>query len=181
VTSFYAFTGNFNLDFSDPALTGIAALFIMIHALLEEVAFRGLILHGFVRAWGCTNSGILKSALASSLFFSGYHIIYLAGEPVAIVLMRIVVAFLLGILFGALVLYGGSIYPAVFFHGILNIAGYLNLSSSATEPALSSWLLLSALTLPIAIFGFYLLQNLPQRSNHERGRSIGREKDWRIL
>jgi membrane protease YdiL (CAAX protease family) len=164
VVSLYTFTGNLNLDFSDPALAGLASLFLMVHAFLEEVAFRGLIMHRFIRAWGSTNRGVLKSVLVSCLFFGGMHIIYLAGEPFPVVLLRIVVACLLGILFGALVLRGRSIYPAVFFHGMLNVAGYLNLSSNATEATLSSWLLLSALMLPIAIFGAYLLRNLPQRS-----------------
>jgi len=161
--SLYAFTGNFDLDFSHPVLIGFASLFIMIHAFLEEVTFRGLILHGCIRAWDSKNRGVLKSILVSSLFFGGMHIVYLAGEPFPVVLFRIVVATLLGILLGALVLHGRSIYPAVFFHGLLNLAGYLNLSSNATEATLSSWLLLSALMLPIAMFGFYLFRNVPQQ------------------
>lgn len=164
MTSLYSFTGNLDLNASDPMLAGIASLFIMSHAFLEEVAFRGLVLQWCLRAWGSTNRGVLKSVLVSSLFFGGMHIIYLAGEPFPVVLFRIVVATLLGILLGALVLHGRSIYPAVFFHALLNVAGYLNLSRNATEATLSSWLLLSALMLPIAIFGINLLRNLPQPS-----------------
>jgi hypothetical protein len=164
ITLLYSFTGKLDLDVSNPTLAGIASIFIISHAFLEEVAFRGLILYGFIGTWGSTNRGILKSVLVSSLFFGGMHIIYLAGEPFPVVLLRIVVASWLGVLFGALVLHGRSIYPAVFFHGILNVAGYLNLSSNATEATFSSSLLLSALMLPIAIFGFFLLRNLSQRS-----------------
>jgi membrane protease YdiL (CAAX protease family) len=134
----------------------------MLHTFLEEIVFRGSILHAFVRSWGTTNRGIFMSVLMSSLFFAGYHILYLAAEPPAIVLSRIVVAFLLGILLGALVLKSGSIYPALFFHGLFNVAGYLNLTSTGTEATAFSWLLLSLSTVPLALYGLILLRDISQ-------------------
>lgn len=162
--SLYAFTGNFDIGFSDPLLTSVAALFILAHAFLEEVAFRGLVLHGFVRAWVGADRGFLMSLLVSSFYFGGMHLIYILGEPAPVVLLRFVAAFLLGIFFGALVMRGGSIYPAAFFHGVLNVAGYLNLTSNAVEGAYTSWLLISLSYIPLALYGFYLIRNLPQRS-----------------
>ena len=164
IVSAYAMTGNLNFSFTDPALAGLATIFLMAHAFLEEVAFRGLIFYGFIRSWGDTSRGRIQSVLVSSLFFGGMHIIYLAGEPLSVVLLRIVVAFLLGILFGALVLIGDSIYPAAFFHGALNLTAYLNLTVNEIEGLPSSWLALSLLMLPLALFGFYLLRNVPYRS-----------------
>jgi membrane protease YdiL (CAAX protease family) len=161
--STYAMTGNFDFSYSDPALAGFAALFLMAHAFLEEVAFRGLILYGFVRRWGSTNRGLIQSVLVSSLFFGAYHILYLAGEPLPVVLLRIVFSFLLGILLGTLVLIGKSIYPAAFFHGILNLAAYLNLTGNAIEGTPSSWLWMSLLILPLAGFGIYLLRDVRYR------------------
>jgi hypothetical protein len=116
--------------------------------------------HGFVRAWGDTNSGLIKSVLVSALFFGGMHIIYLAGEPMPVVLCRIVVAFLLGIFLASLVLTGGSIYPAVIFHGVINVAGYLNLTSNATQGTTASWLWLSLSMLPLALLGLVLLRDV---------------------
>jgi len=156
--SAYAMTGNFDFSDSDPALTASAAPFILSHAFLEELVFRGLVLHAFVRAWGATNPGIVSSVLMSSLFFGGYHILYLAGEPLPVVLSRIVFSTLLGIVFGAFVLRGESIYPAAFFHGILNLAGYLNLTSNRVEGTPSSWLLMSLFMLPLGLYGFHLLR-----------------------
>jgi hypothetical protein len=52
--SAYAMTGNFDFGFSELALTGAAFLFLMVHDFLEGVTFRGLILHGFERAWSST-------------------------------------------------------------------------------------------------------------------------------
>jgi membrane protease YdiL (CAAX protease family) len=134
--SAYVMTGRVRFGYSDAVLTGTAIVFIMLHAFLEEISFRGLVLHGLVRAGSDADLGVFRSVLVSSLLYAGYHLLYLAGEPPAIVLGRIVVAFLLGILFGALVLKSGSIYPAAFFHGMWNVAGYLNLTSSGVEGTL---------------------------------------------
>jgi len=159
-------TGSLSFRFSTPALTGLAALFIMVHAFLEETAFRGLVLQSFVRLWSSTNRGLITSVLVSSLYSGGMHIIYLAGEPLSIVLPRIVVAFVLGIMFGALVLQGGSIYPAVFFHGLLNVAGFLNLAGNESAGTKSAWQLLSLCMLPLAFYGLYLLRNSTQPLVH---------------
>jgi len=162
VASAYAMTGRVSFGYSDAMLAGIAAVFIMLHAFLEEISFRGLVMYSLVRAWGGANHGVLRSVLGSSLFYAGYHILYLAGEPYPIVLGRIVVALLLGIFFGTLVLRGKSIYPAAFFHGMLNVAGYLNLASVEGTGTPSSWLLLSLFMLPLALYGLYLLRSQTQ-------------------
>jgi membrane protease YdiL (CAAX protease family) len=164
LVSAYVMTGSISFGYSDSVLTGTAIVFIMLHAFLEEIAFRGLVLHGLVRAGAGASQSLLRSVLGSALFYAGYHILYLAGEPLAIVLGRIIVAFLLGILFGALVLKSASIYPAAFFHGMLNVAGYLNLTSAGVEGTLSSWLLLSLFLLPLALYGLYLLRGLAATS-----------------
>lgn len=161
-SSAYAMTGNFDFSYSDPGLTTVAVPFIISHTFLEEVVFRGLVLHAFARAWGATSRGIVRSVPVSSLFFGGYHILYLAGEPLAVVLARIVFSTLLGILFGAFVLRGESIYPAATFHGILNLAGYLNLTSNGVEGTTSSWLLTSLFMVPLAFYGLHLLLGLPR-------------------
>jgi membrane protease YdiL (CAAX protease family) len=158
-TSAYAMTGNFDFSYSDPGLTAIAVPFIISHAFLEEVVFRGLILHALIRARDTTSRGIVMSVLVSSLLFGGYHILYLAGEPLPVVLPRIVFSTLLGIVSGAFVLRGESIYPAAFFHGILNLAGFLNLTSNGVEGTGSSWLLMSLFILPLALYGLYLLRD----------------------
>jgi membrane protease YdiL (CAAX protease family) len=161
--SAYAMTGNFDFSYSDPALVGTAAVFLMIHAFLEETTFRGLILHGFERGWSSEKRDPLKSVFISSIFFGGYHCIYILGEPLPVVLIRMASAFLLGIVFGALVLRDKSIYPAAVFHGVLNLAGYLNLTNNAVQGTPSSWLLLSLAIIPLAGLGLYLLRSLPDR------------------
>lgn len=161
--STYAATGNIAFSVSDPALAVPAALFLMAHAFLEEVAFRGMILHAFVSRSGGTNRGLVWSVLVSSLFFGAMHLIYLAAEPLPVVLLRVVFAFLFGIYLGALVLNGRSIYPAAFFHGVLNVAGYFGLAGSGAEETTASWFLMSLSMLPLAVFGIYLLRDVRHR------------------
>jgi CAAX protease family protein len=160
----FVMTGNLNFRFSIPALTGVAFLFLMTHAFMEETAFRGLILHGFEQALGSSKRDSVKSVSISSMYFGGMHILYILGEPLPIVLLRMISAFLLGILFGALVLRSKSIYPATIFHGVLNFAGYLNLTSNAVQGTPTGWLGLSLAMLPLALLGLYLLRGLPERS-----------------
>lgn len=155
----YAITGSFDFSFSGSRLISLVTLFVLTAAFLEEVLFRGLILHGFVRLWGGTNNGNIKSILVSSLFFCSIHLLdFLSGRPLSNVILQGLEAFFLGVFLGALVLTGKSIYPATFFHGILNLIAYLIFGSNGVEPATSAWLLLSILMLPLAIFGIYLLQ-----------------------
>jgi membrane protease YdiL (CAAX protease family) len=163
--SAYALTGNIDFSFSNLTLSGFVTLFILTAAFMEQVAFRGLILHGFVRAWGSTNRGLIKSALISSLFFSGLHILDLAsGRPLPNVLLQSVETFFLGVFFATLVLSGRSIYPAAFFHALFNLSAYL--SGKGLEPAPLTFLFLSLLILPLALYGLYLLRDLARLPGH---------------
>jgi hypothetical protein len=46
---------------------------------------------------------------------------------------------------------------------ILNLAGYLNLGSNATDGTPFGWLLLSLGMIPLAVYGLYLLRSLPEQ------------------
>jgi len=163
--SSYAMTGDLDFNLSDPALTSLVVLFILTAAFLEEVAFRGLILHALFRVWGSTYGGLIKSILVSSLLFCMIHLLdYLSGRPFLEVLLQSLQAFFLGIWLGALVLRGKSIYPAALFHAILNLAAYLTFASKGIQPAPASWVLLSLIMLPLALSGIYLLRGLPDWS-----------------
>ena len=164
--SAFAMTGNLDFSFSGPVLVVSASLFLMAQAFLEETAFRDLVIHDFVPAWGGTSRGLLRSIVISSVFYGGDHILYLAGEPSTVVLWRILVASLMGVLFGALVLRGQSIYPAAFFHGAWNVAGYLNLIRNGLEGTTYSWLLLCLFTLSLAIYGLFLLRGFTRHYPH---------------
>jgi membrane protease YdiL (CAAX protease family) len=157
-------SGSLNFNLSNPALTGLVILFILAAAFLEEVTFRGLILHGMMRAWGSTSRGPIRSVLISSLLFCSIHLLdFLSGRPLLNVLLQGLQAFFLGIFLAALVLKSKSIYPAVLFHTAINLAGYLSFASQGIEPPPSAWLMLSLIMLPLATYGINLLRGQPER------------------
>jgi len=159
----YAMTGDLDFSIPDPVLTAIVSAFLLTHAVFEELAFRGLVMHALLRARGASRRGIVLSAVVSALLFAGMHLVYvLGGDSLAVGLLRGVVAISLGIVFGALVVRGKSIWPAAVFHGVLNAAGYVNLANSGSSPGAGDWLLLSVLTVPLAVFGLYLLRGAAQ-------------------
>jgi membrane protease YdiL (CAAX protease family) len=164
--SAYAVTGNVDFSISDPALLSVLILFFLELGFLEEIAFRGLIQYALVRAWGNTNRGPIKSVLVSALFFGAMHVIYIiSGTPLPALSLQMLETFFLGIFLGALVLHGSSIYPAVLFHGIANLAAFLNLQANSFDGIpTSTWPLICLLMLPPALFGLYLLRGLPERS-----------------
>jgi len=155
--STYALTGHFNFNYAGAAQFSLVALFFIVHAFMEEVVFRGLILHAFVRASG---SSLTRTIVISSLFFASMHFVnILGGNPLPVVLLQMVGAFFLGIFLSALVLNGRSIYPAAFFHGLANLAALLSLmanSSDGTNP--SVWLRQSLFIVPLALIGIYILR-----------------------
>jgi len=89
VASTYALADSFSFNISDLSLTSQVTIFILIAAFIEEVVFRGLILHCLVRVWGNTNRGLIKIVLVSSLFFCSIHLLdFLGGRPFLKVLLQ---------------------------------------------------------------------------------------------
>ena len=161
--STYALTGSFVFYISGRLPSGVVILFILVAAFLEEVVFRGLILGGFVRDWGKTSRGVIKSVLISSLFFCSIHLLdFLSGRPLDSVLLQGLEAFFLGVFLAALVISGKSIYPATFFHGLLNLSAYMSLVSQGLEPKPASWLWLSLLIFPLALYGLFFVRDFSQ-------------------
>jgi hypothetical protein len=158
-----ALTGRQDLGVFGPAPAGRVVVFIASAALLEGIAFRGVILHAFVRARGSTRRGRVTSVLAAAFFFGGLHLLDgLSGRPWLQVILQSAEAALLGVWLGALVLRTGSQYPAVVFHVLFNLAGYQLFGRQGLEPVPAAWVLLGALMLPLAAIGLGLLGRAAQ-------------------
>ena len=72
----YSFYGRVAIDPS--ILIGLPAvrttvLAVLIAALGEEVLFRGLVLHGLVRVWARTRTGVVASVVLTALLFAALH------------------------------------------------------------------------------------------------------------
>jgi membrane protease YdiL (CAAX protease family) len=159
IASSYALTGSVALNIPGSAILSAMGLFLMSHALYEEVTFRGLVLPAFLNRSGGTTWAIIKAIAVSSIFFAAMHFLnVLGGNPLPVVMLQAVGGYFLGIFFGGLVVSGRSIYPAVLLHGLMNIAAQLSLlanSSAADDP--SAWLWQTILMIPLAVVGLYLI------------------------
>ncbi len=159
-----AVTGRLSLSAFGPAPSAVAGAFIFTAALLEGVAFRGMVQHSLIRAWGGDPRGRALSLLAAALFFGSVHLLdALSGRPMLAVAVQSGQAAVLGVWLGALGLRGGSLYPAVAFHALFNLAGYQLFGRQGLEPAPTAWLLLAALLLPLAAIALGWLRAAPRR------------------
>ena len=160
-----AFFGDLTIQISNPAVSFSVGLNALATGPIEELPFRGIVLYAFLRLWGDTRKGIIRSVLYSAALFGCSHLIHLAfGRPPDMVAMKVVMTFLSGIYFAALVLRWRTIWTVVLFHGALNavisvraveVAGFTETASALGVVALFQ--------VPLVIFGAYLIWKVPPR------------------
>lgn len=158
LASSYAFKGSIDANLPITEIPILVTVFISVAAFMEEVVFRGVILHTYIRSWGMKRAGTIKAVAISSLFFSSIHLLdFLSGRPISAVLLQSLDAFFLGIVLASLVLIGKSNYPAVLLHFALNISAYVFIGSNHLEPAPYAWLSLSLLMIIPTVAGIHIL------------------------
>ena len=124
------FFGEARLGFPDPALAVAVAVDMLTVGALEEMTFRAVILYALLRLWGDSERGIAASVLVSAGFFGGVHLLNgLLGQPLPQTICQVASSAMMGVFYGVLVLRGGSIWPAVLFHGLLNVFVNLKVAS----------------------------------------------------
>lgn len=155
----HAYFGDFRFDLSKPKLVGVVTLSQLTIGLVEETAFRGVVLYTFVRLWGDSSWGLAGSVLLSALFFGLPHMIWvIIGKPALQSMLMSLSAFEAGIYYGTFVLASGSIWPAVIFHGFVDAVVNVKLIGEPEykEPA-SSGIRVVLLNLPVVIYALFLL------------------------
>jgi membrane protease YdiL (CAAX protease family) len=161
----FPFFGNVSLEITNPALSASVGVNALATGPIEELPFRGIVLYAFLRLWGDARPGIIRSVVYSAALFSLMHLIHLAlgAEPTAVAL-KLVMTFLSGIYYAALVLRWKTIWTVVVFHGLLNavmtvraveIPGF-----TETAAALGPIILLQ---IPLVILGAYWIWKIPPR------------------
>jgi membrane protease YdiL (CAAX protease family) len=98
------------LDQAGGSIVATIVLVGILGPIAEEIFFRGFVLPGLVKRFG-----VVRSLLLSSLIFGLFHI-----DPGAIV-----PTFALGLALGWVYLKTGSIWPAMFAHGLHNTVAVL--------------------------------------------------------
>jgi len=161
--SLYSFYGEVVFDSSTlvrlpAARTTVLTLFA--GGLSEEILFRGLVLYGLARVWGNTKLGMIGSVVLTSLLFAALHIMQVFTHGVALpsALLLTLETGIISIWWGALVLLGGSIWPAVMLHVVVNaMVAVQGLTVSMVEPEILAYTRLLWFSTLLGMLGIVLL------------------------
>ncbi len=161
--SLYAFYGKVAFDVSSLFRLPAARTAVLAHfaaGLNEEIVFRGLVLYALIRVWGHTRLGLIGSVLLTSLLFALVHLTqiftYRVSLPLALLLT--VQVCIVSIWWGALALLGGSIWPAVILHFVVNaVVAVQGLTVPMIEPDILAYRRLLWFSIPLGLLGIGLL------------------------
>lgn len=130
-------------------LTLLYILSMCCVGFLEELIFRGFLFKGMCRG------GIKTAIVVSSLTFGIGHIVNLLnGAPVFETLLQLMYAAAIGFCFTALFYKGGSLWPCILSHAVVN-----SLSVFAVEPGKSTQLLIALIETALSLgYGLWLLR-----------------------
>ena len=161
--SLYAFYGKAAFDFSiltQLPNSRITALLHFVVALGEEILFRGLILYVLARGRGYTTQGLIRNVVLASLVFAVLHMtqVFTNGLPSSSALLLVMDTFFIAIWWGALVILGGSIWPAVMLHFVGNAAvAVQGFATPMIEPELLAYQRLLWFSIVLGVIGIGLL------------------------
>ena len=158
----FAFFGEIVIDLSASWAVGQAPAILgrqVVVGIVEETLFRGFLLYALVRVWGDTRRGLLAAVTLPALLFGLLHIMQVsAGNPLDDTLMTMLNCFVGGLWWGALVLLGGSLWPAVLIHLASNASFQIGAASlTRFDPSATDYALATLAELPLVIAGLWLL------------------------
>lgn len=154
----YALVGTLAVDLSIAAESVPTLLHTTLAGVMEELLFRGLVLHVLVVGWRERPWRDPVAIVVSAALFGVLHLLNLAGSTLDVTMLQVTEAFLSAVLYGALVVVGGSVWPAVVLHSLVNL-----LVTTAAENipgfavAAGDLLLLVLLDLPLVALAVLLL------------------------
>lgn len=106
-----------------PSIAGALALYALLPAVCEELAFRGVLARALGRRWS-----LLAAAAVSAAAFSAYHLSVIQALP----------TLTLGLALGAIAIRADSAAPTMLAHAINNALAVA--MSRGALPSLASWL-----------------------------------------
>jgi membrane protease YdiL (CAAX protease family) len=162
LASLYSFYGKLAFDFSNLFNLSSSGGIITTQTVVcidEEMLFRGAILYILVRSWGNTQKGIFGSVILMSAIFALFHIIWFVFSGISLATVFLLAeAIIISIWWAAMVLKGGSIWPAFLAHFVVNtVIALQGISETIIQPDLQVYIKLLLFSLPLGIFGFWLI------------------------
>jgi membrane protease YdiL (CAAX protease family) len=161
--SLYSFYGQAAFDFSSLLRLPDSRAIVSTHfaaALGEEILFRGLALYVLIRVWGTSTQGTIGSVVLTSLLFAVLHItqVLTHGASLSSELLLTAETCVFSIWWGALVVLGGSIWPAVMLHFVVNaVVAVQGLTVPMVAPAILAYRRLLWFCIPLGVLGIGLL------------------------
>lgn len=158
----YAFYGKIAFDITSFAhLPAAHAVFYkqLVAVVYEEILFRGVILYVLVSAWGHTRLGIIGSAVPTAVLFALPHIVgVFVGLSRQSALLLVLETIIIAIWWGTLVIRGGSIWPAVLLHFVVNVMVEVQgLCVPMVTPEILAYQCLFWFSIPLGVTGIGLL------------------------
>jgi membrane protease YdiL (CAAX protease family) len=169
-------TGDKMIDFTRPAQIILLGLKNLSTGWFEETLGRGVMLTALMQKWGQTRRGIILAVLVSSGLFGIGHIINLiTGRfPVTNYLAQMAYGTFFAIIFAACVLRNRAIWPMMLMHAAFNFAGNLQeiavgggLQTNVEPISAGNALVTILITLPLGLYGLYLLRNVEPISSEQ--------------
>lgn len=150
-----------------PSAPAIAFVFIntAMVGFSEETMFRGILFQGFRKAMP-----IWAAIALSTILFGAVHVLngFVTGDFVAATVQAIA-AGMSGLMYMALVIRTGSIWPSIVMHALWDFSLFLGSGQENTIPqamptTLAAWLSHLALALPSFLYALYLLRRIPENA-----------------
>jgi membrane protease YdiL (CAAX protease family) len=159
------FTATYRLSVQDKALVAMVAANGFMAGAMEELIFRGLLLGSLLRNWGVAGRGLWRALVVSSLFFSVPHgLNVLAGAEPLSTASQLIWAWLLGLVLGALMVAGGSLWPVAVFHGVANALIHAQRYGHKPATDLATAALLAVAPLPLVLYSWRALRRFRRLS-----------------
>lgn len=159
--SLYSFYGKLAFDASVLRLPAARAAMLtnLAAGLGEEMLFRGLALYALARVWGDAAPGRIAAVAVAALLFAVMHMMQVfQGVPLSAARWLILETCVISLWWGALALWGGSIWPAVLLHAVVNaLAALQGLKSPMIKPEILAYQRLLWFSLPLGLLGLALL------------------------
>ncbi len=163
IASLYSYFGKITFDFSSLIQLPDARAIVMTQfavSLCEEILFRGVVLYSLVRVWGNTKLGLIGSVVLTSLIFAVLHMtnVFAYGISFSSALLLTLEGCIIAIWWGALVLLGKSIWPAVMLHLVGNaVLPVQGLTITMVEPDILAIIRILWFSIPLGVLGIMLL------------------------
>ena len=161
LASLYSFYGKLAFDCSNLFNLSSSGGLILTQTVVcidEEMLFRGTILYILVRSWGNTQKRKYGSVILMSTIFALFHLVWFISSAISLATVFLLAeGIIISIWWAAMVLKGGSIWPAFLAHFVVNtVVALQGISGTIIQPDLLVYIKLLLFSIPLGIIGFWL-------------------------